>query len=68
MAKIWSFSAGLASGIEDHISQNLEMRANLPQKMGSFPAGDVSFPLEMRIPRTRIHISRDRCETPDRNS
>jgi hypothetical protein len=44
-----------------HISRNLDMRANLPQEMQSFPTGDVSSPLEMRIPRTHIHISRERC-------
>ncbi len=32
-----------------------------PQEMWSFPTGDVSSPLEMRIPRTHIYISRERC-------
>ncbi len=43
-----------------HIYRNLGMRANLPQEMRLFPIGDVSSPLEMRIPRAHIHISRRR--------
>jgi hypothetical protein len=41
-----------------HIFRNLETRANLPQKMRSFPTGDVSSSLEVCISRTHIHISK----------
>ncbi len=42
------------------------MRADLPQAMRSFPTGDVSSPLEMRILVTYIYASRSRRRIPRR--